>query len=192
MENVIPQTLDEALPQLRTGDVLLAVGAENDLIASGIRAVTHSEYTHAAMLRLDYGHPIVYEAVAEGTSDRHLKEWVKREYQYVSVFRSDEIDVAKAIEFLIAHKGFKYDFGQDWRIWWQTMFPALFKVTTRWGEMAPAGWENINPESFICSEYVSCALVAGGVDPCAKSNAYTTPGDLAKSPALSHILYFKI
>lgn len=168
--------------ELQTGDVILCSG--RGFISEGIKRVTSSPYSHAAMIRIDHRRVMVYEAIAKGTVNRPLSLLAEGDhYSSISVFRPrGEFNADAAVTRLLDLLGREYAIKKIKKIWWREVFARLKLIELGAGE------EHL--DAFICSEYVSGALVAGGIDPCIKPDALTYPSDLAASPALEHIFTF--
>ena len=166
---------------IKTGDIILCSG--NSPIDTGIKSVTHSEYTHVALARVDHGRVMVFEASAYGVVYQPMSMLRKRGYQFLTVFRlkkeytdsslySEDRLVGTALDEL----GKNYAYSQIGKIWWVERF----------------GWPkhpiNANHDAaYICSGYVSKCLNSAGFDPSIKMDNFTYPSDYEKWPLLDKL-----
>lgn len=176
------KTYAEIRDSLQTGDIALCAGT--DLIAAGIKSVTGSPYSHAAIVRWDFGRVMVLEAVREGVIYRPISFLKAHNYEYISVYRVKPefpFNVDLQIAALLDELGRGYAFMQVGKIWWTERLGLSFGLK-----------DETCLDGMICSGYASKGDRAGGQDPMPdKPDSFTYPRDFAQTAYRKHVFSFQ-
>lgn len=165
-------TYAEIRGRLKTGDVLLCAG--RGIVSAGIAAVTDSPWTHAALIRVDHGRVMVFEAVGSGVRYYPMSRLIDRRepdggphYTRFLALRPCDHVPSTVVSACLDAVGAPYAHDQIGRLWWQSYF----------GGTTP---EDESPERFICSALASWAWREAGLDLLPDiSDLDTTPAMLA-------------
>jgi uncharacterized protein YycO len=157
--------------QLRTGDVLLFRG--RGPMSMLIRYLTHSPYSHVALVFRFEGRVYCLEAVGVGVRLCLMSEALERYHGGI-----DHFDVPGATEEQ-RHGALSYAFQQLGKLYdrpglWRFLFAILFGRKPRVRE----------DQAWFCSELVASAYRKHGLALVPVSAAFTSPADLALSPEL--------
>jgi cell wall-associated NlpC family hydrolase len=171
-------------PQLlRTGDIILS--AANGINSAGIRAITLSPVSHAALY---VGNGQIIEAVTSGVRQRNITEFIAEEATIVA-FRHPKIDGIEAAliqKFAEKHVGTKYNtagivlqapFTLQRKFCELPIIPALARDACIRGSAAIALGPVPN-DQFFCSQFVLEAYKAAGIPLTDSDPRLVTPGDL--------------
>lgn len=168
---------------LRTGDIILS--AANGINSAGIRAITLSPVSHAALY---VGNGQIIEAVGSGVRQRSIQEFVAEEATIVA-FRHPKIDGIEAAliqKFAQKHVGTKYNtagivlqapFTLQRKFCELPLMPSLVRDACIRGSAAIALGPVPN-DQFFCSQFVLEAYKAAGVPLTDSDPRLVTPGDL--------------
>jgi cell wall-associated NlpC family hydrolase len=168
---------------LRTGDIILS--AANGINSAGIRAITLSPVSHAA-LYVGNGH--IIEAVAGGVRQRSVGEFIAEEATIVA-FRHPKIDGIEATliqKFAQNHVGTKYNtagivlqapFTLQRKFCELPIMPALVRDACIRGSAA-ISLGPVPNDQFFCSQFVLEAYKAAGIPLTDSDTRLVTPGDL--------------
>ncbi len=177
------QQYEAVREQIRDADVVLFSGT--DLGSRIIRAVTRSPYSHAGICAWWNGRLIVMEARIYGVRAARLSQVVKKYHGDVVLLTTrEDVDVhenrrGEAVQLAKTQLGKDYSKRKLVRYLGRLLATALGRSWCR-----PAA-DDVKPEDFFCSEYVSYAWRKGaGFDLCPLEDEFTTPEDLANSPSL--------
>ncbi len=168
---------------LRTGDIILS--AANGINSIGIRAVTLSPVSHAALY---VGNGQIVEAVGSGVRQRSMQEFIAEEATIVA-FRHPHIDGVQAAlmqKFAQMHVGTKYNtagivlqapFTLGRKFCELPIMPAAVRDACIRGSAAIALGPVPN-DQFFCSQFVLEAYKAAGLPLTAADPRLVTPDDL--------------
>ncbi len=168
---------------LRTGDIILS--AANGINSVGIRAVTLSPVSHAALY---VGNGQIIEAVGSGVRSRSVQEFVAEE-STIAAFRHPTIDAVQATaiqKFAEKHVGTKYNtagivlqapFTLQRKLCELPAMPAAVRDACIRGTAAIALGPVPN-DKFFCSQFVLEAYKAAGIPLTAADPRLVTPDDL--------------
>lgn len=172
---------------LRPGDIILT--ADNGIKSSGIRLITLSPVSHAAVyVGLVDGVPTVAEAVGEGIRQRTVVDLVAEESTIVA-FRHPNINsahVERMNAFMAKHVGQKYNyvgvmlqapFAIERRACELPLVPSLVRDFCLRGVAAVQLGLGRN-DQFFCSQFVLEAYRAGGLALTDADPRLINPGDL--------------
>lgn len=182
--------MTEIRTPLRTGDILLFRG--RGLISWAIRSVTLSPYSHVAIAYVDGLVPFCLE-MREGRGYRALPIDRAAGKAAIDVYRVlfDEYDPDRAIEEM---RIFKYKAENQSKVfsgysYWMIVKRWLRSVPIIRGLFRqPNGDDDPLGSDFVCSTTVAYAVRQAGVDLVHNlPDALTTPGDIARSAALTNI-----
>lgn len=174
-----------ARSRIRNGDVLLfrrRCGVASKLIAVAGR----SEYCHAAMAAW-WNHRLMVLETVQGRGGRAvlLSRLVDANPSLIDVYRISEHHRRRfrrdsAVEAMIEITGKRYG-------WWNLARAAMLHLPILRLFTIPLDDDRANGSLPFCSDAVSRAMRAGGVDPVPNlADAGTEPGDLARSATLSY------
>lgn len=168
---------------LRTGDIILS--AANGINSAGIRALTLSPVSHAALY---VGNGQIIEAVGAGVRQRSIADFIAEEATIVA-FRHPKIDSIEAAliqKFAEKHVGTKYNtagivlqapFTLQRRFCELPVMPALARdACIRGGAAIALG--PVPNDKFFCSQFVLEAYKAAGIPLTDSDPRLVTPGDL--------------
>lgn len=168
---------------LRTGDIILS--ATNGINSMGIRAVTLSPVSHAALY---VGNGQIVEAVGAGVRQRSMQEFILEEATIVA-FRHPNIDGVQAglmQKFAEKHVGTKYNtagivlqapFTLGRKFCELPIMPTLVRdACIRGGAAIALG--PVPNDQFFCSQFVLEAYKAAGLPLTAADPRLVTPDDL--------------
>lgn len=158
--------------RMRAGDVVLFRGS--GLASRAIRWLTHSPYSHAALVFRFEGRVYCLEAVGSGVRLALISEVLARYHGGIDHFDvpgATEDQRTGALSFAFQQLGKLYDRHGIGRF-------LLALLTGR----RPRVRED---QAWFCSELVAAAYRHQGLALVPESSAFTSPADLALSPALS-------
>ena len=168
---------------LRTGDIILS--ATNGINSLGIRAITLSPVSHAALY---VGNGRIIEAVGSGVRSRSVQEFVAEE-STIAAFRHPKMDGAEAAliqKFAEKHVGTKYNtagivlqapFTLQRKFCELPIMPAAIRDACIRGSAAIALGPVPN-DQFFCSQFVLEAYKAAGIPLTDADPRLVTPDDL--------------
>ncbi len=168
---------------LQTGDILLS--AANGINSAGIRAITLSPVSHAALY---VGNNLVIEAVGEGIRQRSLQDFMLEEATIVA-FRHPMLDGVQAAliqKFAEKHVGTKYNtagivlqapFTLERKLCELPIMPTALRDTCIRG-IAAIALGPVPNDQFFCSQFVLEAYKAAGLPLTDADPRLVTPGDL--------------
>jgi cell wall-associated NlpC family hydrolase len=168
---------------LRTGDIILS--AANGINSAGIRAITLSPVSHAALY---VGNGQIIEAVGSGVRQRSIQDFIADEATIVA-FRHpkmDGIEAALVQKFAEKHVGTKYNtagivlhapFTLQRKFCELPIMPALVRDACIRGSAAITLGPVPN-DQFFCSQFVLEAYKAAGIPLTDSDPRLVTPGDL--------------
>jgi Permuted papain-like amidase enzyme, YaeF/YiiX, C92 family len=168
---------------LRTSDIILS--AANGINSAGIRAITLSPVSHAALY---VGSGQIIEAVGTGVRQRAISEFIAEEAT-IAAFRHPKIDGIEAAliqKFAEKHVGTKYNtsgivlqapFTLQRKFCELPIMPALVRDACIRGSAAITLGPVPN-DQFFCSQLVLEAYKAAGVPLTDSDPRLVTPGDL--------------
>jgi hypothetical protein len=168
---------------LRTGDIILS--ATNGLNSAGIRAITLSPVSHAALY---VGRGQIIEAVGSGVSQRSVPQFVEEEATIVA-FRHPKLDGVQAAlieKFAQKHLGTKYNttgivlqapFTLERKLCELPLLPALVRDACIRG-IAAIQLGPVPNDQFFCSQFVLEAYKAAGLPLTDADSRLVSPGDL--------------
>ena len=161
---------------IRDGDIILFRGESP--ISRVIRSATGSNYSHAGLASWWRDRLMVLEAQSAGVVAAPLSRVVSLYDGRLELWTTD--DELERDEVIGAAK---LELGKKYAIW--GLARGLRKVLVGVG-LEPDPWKP--PEKFICSQYVSYAWRAGGIDlAMGSSDEFTTPEDIANAPQLRQV-----
>jgi hypothetical protein len=174
-------TLEEVADEIRDADLLLWRRGQG-LVGRLIAACGRGIYSHAAMAAWIDGDLVSLETVQfRGARARRLADQVARHPGRIDLYRTNaaylwDFDPSAAVDRMRAFLGCDYGWWSLWRAGlWHLPFVRLF-VRPELDDEA-----NGSPVPF-CSQAVSIAYRAGGVDPVPRlADRLTEPQDLARS-----------
>ena len=166
----------EVRAQVRSGDILLFRGRA--LLSRIIRKITRSPYSHAGILAWWNERLMVLEATGPGVIARPLSRVVKLYDGKVELWTTDsKLDREAVI------RTAKKELGKHYAS--TALFRILRKIVVGI-KRQPDPWRP--PEKFVCSQFVSYAWRAGGIDLTDdEPDEFTTPGHIAAAKALHKI-----
>jgi hypothetical protein len=168
---------------LQTGDILLS--AANGINSAGIRAITLSPVSHAALY---VGNNQVIEAVGEGIRLRRVHEFMLEEATIVA-FRHPKLDGVQAAliqKFAEKHVGTKYNtagivlqapFTLERKLCELPIMPAALRDACIRG-IAAIQLGPVPNDQFFCSQFVLEAYKAAGLPLTDADPRLVSPGDL--------------
>ncbi len=168
---------------LRTGDIILS--AANGINSAGIRAITLSPVSHAALY---VGNGLVIEAVGEGVRQRSIQEFVAEEAT-IAAFRHPKLDGIQAAlmqKFAEKHVGTKYNtagivlqapFTLERKLCELPIMPALVRDACIRG-VAAIQLGPVPNDQFFCSQFIIEAYKAAGLPLTDADPRLVTPADL--------------
>ncbi len=159
-------------PGMKAGDVVLFRGSGP--VSRAIRWLTRSPYSHAALVFLFEGRVYCLEAVGSGVRLALISEVLARYHGGIDHFDVPEATGDQrraALGFAFQQLGKLYDRRGLWRF--------LLAIATG---RRPRVRED---QAWFCSELVAAAYRRQGLALVPESSAFTSPADLALSPALS-------
>ncbi len=168
---------------LQTGDILLS--AANGINSAGIRAITLSPVSHAALY---VGNNLVIEAVGEGIRQRSVQDFMLEEATIVA-FRHPKLDGVQAAliqKFAEKHVGTKYNtagivlqapFTLERKLCELPIMPTALRDTCIRG-IAAIALGPVPNDQFFCSQFVLEAYKAAGLPLTDADPRLVTPGDL--------------
>ncbi len=168
---------------LRTGDIILS--AANGINSAGIRAITLSPVSHAALY---VGNGQVIEAVGSGVRQRSMQEFITEEAT-IAAFRHPKLDGVQAAliqKFAEKHVGTKYNtagivlqapFTLERKLCELPIMPALVRDACIRG-VAAIALGPVPYDQFFCSQFVLEAYKAADLPLTDADPRLVTPGDL--------------
>jgi uncharacterized protein YycO len=168
---------------LQTGDILLS--ATNGINSAGIRAITLSPVSHAALY---VGKGQIIEAVGEGVRQRSVQNFITEEATIVA-FRHPNLDGVQAAliqKFSEKHVGTKYNtagivlqapFTLQRKFCELPIMPALVRDACIRG-VAAIQLGPVPNDQFFCSQFVLEAYKAAGLPLTDADPRLVSPGDL--------------
>jgi Permuted papain-like amidase enzyme, YaeF/YiiX, C92 family len=168
---------------LQTGDILLS--AANGINSAGIRAITLSPVSHAALY---VGNGQIIEAVTEGIRQRRVQDFILEEATIVA-FRHPKLDGVQAAliqKFSEKHIGTKYNtagivlqapFTLERKLCELPILPAAVRDACIRG-VAAIQLGPVPNDQFFCSQFVLEAYKAAGLPLTDADPRLVTPGDL--------------
>jgi hypothetical protein len=175
----------QARRKIRDGDLLL-FRRKGGVIQKLITIAGRSEYCHAAMAAWWNGRLMCLETV-QGRGGRAvlLSNVVGEDPNLIDVYRvvrgcQRRFDRIGAVQRMQELTGKRYG-------WWHLARAAMYHLPiVRWF-MIPLDDDRANGSLPFCSDAVSRAMRAGGIDPVPNlADAATEPGDLARSAAITY------
>lgn len=167
---------EDARGDIRDGDIILFRGESS--VSQIIRAITRSSYSHAGLATWWNKRLMVLEAAGTGVVARPLSRVVSHYNGKLELWTTDEaLDREKVIE------SAKLELGKEYALW--GLARILRSILIGVGKQ-PDPWSP--PEKFVCSQYVSYAWRAGGIDLAqGAADEFTTPEHIAKAPQLRQV-----
>jgi hypothetical protein len=168
---------------LRPGDIILS--ATNGLNSTGIRAITLSPVSHAALY---VGRGQIIEAVTSGVSQRSVAQFMQDEATIVA-FRHPKLDGIQAAliqKFAEKHLGTKYNtagivlqapFALERKLCELPLMPALARDACIRG-IAAIQLGPVPNDQFFCSQFMLEAYKAAGLPLTDADPRLISPGDL--------------
>jgi hypothetical protein len=169
----------EVRENIKDGDIVLFRG--KSLLSRIIYLFTRSPYSHAGIVAWWDQRLMVLEAVGAGVIASRLSIVVKKYDGNAELWtaNADDIDRAEIVAAAKVMLGKRYS---KWKLL-GNLRVVLFGP--RQGDETDP---DIPPEEYVCSEYVSRAWRAGGVDlKKGASDRFTKPVDIASSPAIRKV-----
>ncbi len=168
---------------LRAGDIILS--AANGINSAGIRAITLSPVSHAALY---VGKGQVIEAIGSGVRQRSIQEFIAEEAT-IAAFRHPKLDGVQAAliqKFAEKHVGTKYNtagivlqapFTLERKLCELPIMPALVRDACIRG-IAAIQLGPVPNDQFFCSQFIIEAYKTAGLPLTDADPRLVTPGDL--------------
>jgi hypothetical protein len=158
---------------IQDGDVILFRG--NAELSHVISDISQSAYSHAGLVLTWYGRLMLLSAEMPKVQALPLSIVIAKYngridwYKLVPEARA-KLDIQRlAIEALV-HLGIEYGTGK------------LFELASHFILGTEADDDNANPDTMVCSQYISRCFRLAGMDISLKSDLATVPGEIAVSP----------